>query len=131
MRGCAPCQDTYRMACRSLHLDRHVRALLAQPPHRTGSGSCSRSTMAAYVLGGVLTLCWVGLFAPACRSQIEGLQQQLQEEAEARNRMEEEMKRSFMRGEWCNLPAHDIVPSFDCLHRPDDAVGGLANTVCF
>lgn len=33
-----------------------------------------------------------------CRAQLESLQAQLQEEAEARNKMEEEMKRSFMRG---------------------------------
>jgi hypothetical protein len=33
-----------------------------------------------------------------CRSEIEALQEQLQQEAAARNRMEEEMKRAFMRG---------------------------------
>jgi hypothetical protein len=34
-----------------------------------------------------------------CRAQIDALQQQLQEEAAARKKMEEEMKRSFMRGQ--------------------------------
>lgn len=95
-----------------------------------GSGSCSCSSMAAFVPGGIPTLCWVGPFVRVCRAQIEGLQQQLQEEAEARNRMEEEMKRSFMRGEWCNLASHVYAPSFDRLHRPVDAVGVLVNTVC-
>jgi hypothetical protein len=33
-----------------------------------------------------------------CRAEIDVLQAQLQEEAAARNKMEEEMKRSFMRG---------------------------------
>lgn len=33
------------------------------------------------------------------RGEIEALQQQLQQEAAARNKMEEEMKRAFMRGE--------------------------------
>lgn len=34
------------------------------------------------------------------QTEIEALQQQLQQEAEARNRMEEEMKRAFMRGRY-------------------------------
>lgn len=33
-----------------------------------------------------------------CRGEIEALQEQLQQEAAARNRMEEDMKRAFMRG---------------------------------
>jgi hypothetical protein len=33
-----------------------------------------------------------------CRAEVEALQEQLQQEAAARNRMEEDMKRAFMRG---------------------------------
>lgn len=42
---------------------------------------------------------WPPALGTHTRHELEGLQQQLSEEAAARDKMEEEMKRSFMRGE--------------------------------